>query len=212
MGLIFLGILVFLPAGSFKYWQGWAFMTVFVGATVSITSYLAKHDPSLLERRMRAGPTAEKEVKQKIIMSFALLGFLALIVLSALDYRFHWSSVPFFGVLGGDLLIILGYFLTFLVLKENSYAASTIQIADDQKVISTGPYAVVRHPMYAGALVMVTGMPLALGSYWGLIIILFFAPILMWRLLDEERFLNKNLQGYADYTQKVRYRLIPYLW
>lgn len=204
--------LLFVPAGTLGYWQAWVFMAVFVGASSAIGMYLALKDPKLLERRMKAGPAAEKEKTQKVIMSFAMAGFIALLIFPAFDHRFGWSKLPPYVVLAGDALVALGFFLTFLVLKENRYAASTIQIVEGQKVISTGPYAIVRHPMYAGALVMLLGMPLALGSWWGLYALLFIVPVLIWRLLDEERLLRKELPGYVEYTQEVRYRLAPCLW
>lgn len=204
--------LLFVPAGTLGYWQAWVFMAVFVGASSAIGMYLALADPKLLERRMKAGPAAEKETTQKIIMTFAMAGFIALLLLPAFDHRFGWSKVPAYLALAGDVLVGLGFFLTFLVLRENSYGASTIQVIEGQKVISTGPYAIVRHPMYAGALVMLLGIPLALGSWWGLCALLFIVPVLIWRLLDEERLLRKELPGYVEYTQEVRYRLVPRLW
>ncbi|WP_233212552.1 isoprenylcysteine carboxylmethyltransferase family protein [Collimonas sp. PA-H2] len=194
------------------YWQGWLFMAVFVGASCAVTVYLAINDPELLERRMSAGPTAEKELTQKVVMLIAMTGFIALIVVPALDHRFGWSPAPPHVSLAGDVLIGFSFLLVFMVFKANTYAASTIQIAQGQQVISSGPYALVRHPMYAGSLPLLIGMPLALGSWLGLIVLLLFMPALIWRLLDEEKFLRKNLAGYADYCQKVRYRLLPYIW
>ena len=206
------GALLFVPAGTLDYWQAYVFMAVFVGGSAAITVYLALRDPKLLERRMNVGPTAEKEPTQKIIMVFALLGFIALLVVPALDRRFMWSSVPAWVSVLGDILVTLGFLLVYFVIRENSYTASTIQVAEGQTVISTGPYAVVRHPMYAGVLPLLIGTPLALGSWWGLGALIFFMPALIWRLLDEERFLHKNLPGYTKYTRKVRYRLVPFVW
>jgi protein-S-isoprenylcysteine O-methyltransferase Ste14 len=207
-----MALLLFLPAGTLDYWQAWVFIAVFVGASAAITVYLAKKDPKLLERRMNAGPTAEKETTQKIIMLVAMLGFIALLVVPAFDHRFGWSAVPAYIALSGDALIACGFLFVFFVLKANPYGASTIQIAEGQQVISTGPYALVRHPMYAGAMPLVVGVPLALGSWWGLSVLLLFVPALIWRLLDEERFLAKNLAGYAQYQDKVKYRLLPLIW
>ena len=187
-------------------------MAVFVCASGALTVYLAIHDPKLLERRMNVGPRAEKEPAQKIIMVLATLGFIAMLVFPALDYRFGWSPVPASVSVLGDALIALGFLFTFFVFKQNSYGASTIQIAEGQTVISTGPYAFVRHPMYAAALVMLLGIPLALGSWWGLFALLLVLPVLIWRLLDEERFLRQNLPGYPEYQAKVRYRLLPFVW
>jgi protein-S-isoprenylcysteine O-methyltransferase Ste14 len=211
-GFLAMTALLFLPAGTLDYWQAFVFMAVFVGATAAITVYLALKDPKLLERRMRVGPTAEKQPTQKIIMVFALVGFIALLVVSAFDRRFMWSPVsPFVSVIG-DFLVALGFLLVYFVVRENSYAASTIQVAEGQTVVSSGPYAVVRHPMYAGTLPLVVGTPLALGSWSGLFALILFVPALIWRLLDEEKFLNKNLPGYTEYTRKVRYRLLPFIW
>jgi protein-S-isoprenylcysteine O-methyltransferase Ste14 len=212
LGALVMAALLFVPAGTLDYWQAWLFMAVFAGASSAIGMYLALTDPKLLERRMKAGPAAEKETTQKIIMSFAMAGFIALLLLPAFDHRFGWSKVPAYLALAGDVLVGLGFFLTFLVLRENSYGASTVQVIEGQKVISTGPYAIVRHPTYAGALVMLLGIPLALGSWWGLCALLFIVPVLIWRLLDEERLLRKELPGYVEYTQEVRYRLVPCLW
>ena len=211
-GFVVLAILVFLPAGTLRYWHGWAFLVTFTVCSTALTVYMALYDEKLLERRLRAGPRAETQTSQKIIMVLVLLGFAALLVAPVLDHRFGWSPVPPYISITGDGLIVLGYLFILFVLRENSYAASTIQIADDQRVISTGPYAVVRHPMYAAALLLVIGMPLALDSWYGLFGIGVIVPALIWRLQDEERFLTRNLAGYAEYTNKVRWRLIPGLF
>jgi protein-S-isoprenylcysteine O-methyltransferase Ste14 len=211
-GILTLAALVFIPAGTLDYWQAWLFIAVFVCASGASTVYLAIRDPKLLERRIRVGPRAEKEPAQKIIMVFAMAGFIAMLVFPALDHRFGWSPVPASVSLLGDALIALGFLFIFFVFTENSYGASTIQIAEGQTVISTGPYALVRHPMYAGGLVMWVGIPLALGSWWGLFVVLLMLPVLIWRLLDEERFLRQSLPGYAQYQTKVKYRLLPFIW
>jgi protein-S-isoprenylcysteine O-methyltransferase Ste14 len=211
-GFVVLAILVFLPAGTLRYWQGWAFLATFTVCSTALTVYMALYDEKLLERRLRAGPRAEAEASQKIIMALVMFGFIAFLVFPVLDHRFGWSPVPPYVSIIGDGMIALGYLFIFFVLRENSYAASTIQVADDQKVISTGLYALVRHPMYAGALLLLVGIPLALDSWYGLFGILVIVPALIWRLLDEERFLAKNLPGYAEYTSHVRWRLIPGLF
>jgi protein-S-isoprenylcysteine O-methyltransferase Ste14 len=211
-GFVVLAILIFLPAGTLRYWQGWAFLATFTVCSTALTVYMALYDEKLLERRLRAGPRAEAEAAQKIIMALVMFGFIAFLVFPVLDHRFGWSPVPPYVSIIGDGMIALGYLFIFFVLRENSYAASTIQVADDQKVISTGLYALVRHPMYAGALLLLVGIPLALDSWYGLFGILVIVPALIWRLLDEERFLTKNLPGYAEYTSHVRWRLIPGLF
>jgi protein-S-isoprenylcysteine O-methyltransferase Ste14 len=211
-GVLALAALLFVPAGTLDYWQAWLFMAVFVCTSGAITAYLAIHDPKLLERRMNVGPRAEKEPAQKIIMVLATLGFMVMLVFPVLDHRFGWSPVPASVSVLGDVLIALGFRFIFFVFRENSYGASTIQVAEGQTVISTGPYAFVRHPMYAGALVMLIGTPLALGSWWGVFAVLLILPVLIWRLLDEERFLRQNLPGYTEYQTKVKYRLLPFIW
>ena len=145
-------------------------------------------------------------------MVWTSLGFIALLVVPALDRRFGWSAVPVFVTLAGNALVMIGFCFIFLVYKENTFASATVQVVADQKVISTGPYAIVRHPMYASGLLMLLGMPLGLGSYWGLIPLAGMLPFLIWRLADEERFLEENLPGYADYQKKVPYRLVPGIW
>jgi protein-S-isoprenylcysteine O-methyltransferase Ste14 len=161
---------------------------------------------------MSGGPFAEKEPAQRIIMSFASIGFIGLIVLPGLDRRFAWSHMPGSAVIAGDLLVAFGWLGIFLAFRANSFSSATIELAADQRVISSGPYALVRHPMYAAALVMLLGIPIALGSWWGLAIMAALVPALVWRLVDEERFLARNLPGYAAYQGKVRYRLLPLIW
>mgnify|MGYP000069424107 CR=1 FL=1 len=201
--------LVFLPAGTWRYWEGWVFGAVFLACNLVMTLYLVVRDPKLLERRMRVGPAAEKSAAQKIIMVLATLAFAAATVLPAIDHRFGWSDVPAGVVLLGDALVVLSYVGFLRVFKENSFGAATIQVEAEQPVISSGPYAVVRHPMYSWALVLMIGMPLALGSWWGLGTLVPGVLVLAWRLLDEERFLHANLRGYTEYTRKVRWRLVP---
>ena len=210
--IVMLGLFLFAPAWSFNFWQAWIYLIIFVVSTGVITIYLWKKDPKLLERRVKAGPQAEKEKTQKIIQLFASICFFALLVIPAFDHRSRWSNVPLYIVIVGDVLVALGFFLVFLVFKENTFAAATIEVFPDQKVITTGPYSMVRHPMYTGGLIMLSGTPLALGSWWGLLILVPLTLIIVWRLLDEEKFLYKNLPGYKEYCQKTRYRLIPLIW
>jgi protein-S-isoprenylcysteine O-methyltransferase Ste14 len=171
-----------------------------------------QHDPALLKRRISAGAGAEKEKSQKIIQSFSSIAFIALFVVSAFDHRFRWSPVPELLAIVGDLLIVLGFVFVFCVFPANSFTSGIIEVAADQPVISTGPYGLVRHPMYLGALIMLIGIPIALGSWWGEIAIVPMILGLAWRLLDEEKFLVKNLHGYDEYQQKVKYRLAPFVW
>jgi protein-S-isoprenylcysteine O-methyltransferase Ste14 len=215
-GLLFLllamAALLFLPAGTLDYWQAWAFLTVFGVSALAITLYLMNKDPKLLERRVQAGPTAEKERSQKIIQSITTLMFIAMLVVPALDHRFAWSPVPGSVSVVGDALVALGFLVIFFVYKENTFASATVKIYPGQKVISTGLYALVRHPMYMGALFLLVGMPLSLGSWRGIFVFLLFMPALLWRIIDEEKLLTRDLPGYAEYKDKVRYRLIPFVW
>jgi protein-S-isoprenylcysteine O-methyltransferase Ste14 len=204
--------LLFVAAGTLRYWEAWIFLAVYFTASLAITFYLMKNDPALLARRMSGGPFAEKEPVQKIIMFFTSLGFIGLIVLPAIDHRFGWSHMPPSVALAGDVLVVLGWLGILFVFRENSFSSATIELAADQQVISTGPYALIRHPMYAAALVMLLGIPIALGSWWGVLIIVAIIPALIWRLLDEERFLARNLPGYVAYQDRVRYRLLPLIW
>ena len=206
------GALLFAAAGTFDYWQAWAFLAIYFTVSLAITLYLMKKDPALLARRMSGGPFAEKERSQRIIMSFASIGFIGLLVLPGLDHRFGWSQMPANVAIAGDILVVLGWIGIFFVFRENSFSSATIELAADQRVISTGPYALVRHPMYAAALVMLLGMPIALGSWWGVLTMAAVVPAVVWRLLDEERFLARNLPGCAEYQLKVRYRLLPLAW
>ena len=212
-GLIVLAIVMslslFVSAGTMHYWQAWGYLAVYFGASLLITRYLIKRDPALLQRRWSGGPNAEQEKTQRIIMRFVLTGLIALLVVPALDYRFGWSGVPPYAVVTGDILVAVGFLITFCVYRENTFTSATIEVAKDQKVISTGPYAVVRHPMYAGVLLYLFGTPLALGSYWGFLALAAIAPFYIWRLFDEERFLSKNLPGYTEYCAEARWRLIP---
>ena len=210
--LFVMAALLFVPAGTLRYWQAWMYLAVFFGASALITLYLAEHDPALLKRRLRGGPWAEKERAQKIIMVFTSIGFIGLIVVPALDFRFGWSAVPLWLVTAGDMLVAAGYSIIFLVYKENTFTSATIEVAEDQKVISTGPYAIVRHPMYVGALLYLLGTPLALGSWWGFAPLAATLPFLIWRIVDEEAFLAKNLMGYSAYRREVHYRLVPGMW
>src|SRR4051812_27478964 len=168
--LIVMAALLFVPAGTVNYLQAWVFLVVYFAASTAVTLYLVRYDPALLERRMSGGPFAEKQASQKIIMSLTSLGFVGLIAIPALDHRFAWSQLPSWLVAVGNAMVLFGFVAVYFVFRENSFTSATIELAPDQKVISTGPYAVVRHPMYAGGLVLLFGMPIALGSGWGVLV------------------------------------------
>jgi protein-S-isoprenylcysteine O-methyltransferase Ste14 len=212
LGAFALAILLFLPAGTLDYWQAWVYIAVFMGSASAIGVYLSLNDPELLERRRHVGPAAEQSTGQKISITIGIVGFLGLMIVSALDFRFGWSPVPPFVSLTGDAMVALGFLIVLYVFRENRYGASTVQVFEGQRVISTGPYALVRHPMYAGVIVMAIGTPLALGSWLGLVVLALIAPGLIWRILDEEKLLGRELPGYGDYMRRVRYRLVPHLW
>ncbi len=213
IGTVVFFALIFIPAWTLDYWQGWAFFGTFVGLSSLTTVYLALYDKQLLERRLHAGPTAEKTSAQKVITAVGGLIFVGSLVGSILDHRFGWSpAVPAWLSLLGDAFGGLGFLIYFLVIRANRYAASTVEVAKGQTVVSTGPYAIVRHPMYAGAIVMLVWTPLALGSWWGLLSTPLFVGWFVWRLSDEEQVLRANLPGYPAYMGSVRYRLVPYIW
>jgi len=210
--IVVMGALIFGAAGTFEYWQGWAFLASYFAASLVVSAWLVRYDPALLERRMRGGPFAESEPSQRIIMAVTSLGFIALLIVPGLDHRHGWSQIPDAVAILGDVVMLAGWLGILFVFRANSYAAATIQVASGQTVISAGPYAIIRHPMYAAALLMFLGIPVALGSWWGIVVFVALLPALAWRLLDEERVLLRDLEGYADYRRRVPYRLIPFVW
>jgi protein-S-isoprenylcysteine O-methyltransferase Ste14 len=210
--IVVMGLLVFVPAGTLVYWQAWLGLACYFLASLVVSFWLVRNDRALLERRLRGGPWAEGERSQKVIMTIASLAFVALLVIPGLDRRLGWSTMPAAIAILGDALMLLGWLGILAVFRANSFAAATIQVAANQTVISTGPYAVVRHPMYATATLMMLGLALAFGSWWGLLPFAIFLPALAWRLLDEERVLRRDLAGYAAYCRTVRWRLLPSIW
>lgn len=212
IGLVAFGLLVFVPAGTFDDWRGWAFIAVFAAATLIPSAYLAVTNPDALRRRMQAGPAAETRPLQKVIIAVAFLSVGALIAISALDFRFGWSTVPAAVSVIGLVLVAVGLTIAMLVTIQNGYAAANVTVESNQQLSSTGWYGFVRHPMYFGNVILMIGTPLALGSYWGLVPIAAMMPFLIWRLLDEERLLAKDLAGYTEYQKRVRHRLVPFVW
>ena len=210
-GVVALGALLLLGAGTLDYWQAWVFAPLFIALVTQQGIYLAIKDPHLLERRKKIAQAGES-LQQRVFIIVGLLANLGLIAISALSRRFGWSHMSPVFSLAGDALVVLSYFVYYLVFKENTFAASSIQTFEGQKVVSTGPYALLRHPKYAGDLLMIAGIALALGSWWGLAFLIPAVLALAWRTLDEEKLLKKDLPGYVEYTRKVRYRLVPYLW
>lgn len=204
--------ILFLAAGTFNYWQAWLFLVVFAVSGWAPSIYLLFTNPVALQRRMRGGPTAETRKTQKFVMGSSWLSLALMLTVSALDHRFGWTSVPTAICLAGDVLVAVGLSLMMLVVIQNSHAAATVRVEAGQKLISTGLYGMVRHPMYTGNVIMMVGIPLALGSYWGLVFVIPSVIVLVIRIRDEETLLSDELEGYAEYTQKVRYRLVPCMW
>jgi len=210
--LVAMGAVLFLSAWSLRYWQAWVFLGVFGAAVAPITFYLLQHDPALLRRRLKAGPAGEKEKAQKIIQAFASVVFLGFFVVAGFDHRLSWSRISVPLVLGGDTIVVLGLLLVFVVFKENSFTSATIEVTEAQRVVTTGPYRVLRHPMYSGALLMLIGVPLALGSMWAMLFVIPMIAVLVFRLRDEERFLSVHLPGYPEYCERAHFRLIPWIY
>ncbi len=210
--LVFLGAMLFIAAGSFGFWQAWLYLAVFGLSTLFVTLYLMKYDQKLLESRVAAGPVAETEKTQKVIQSLASLFFMLVFIVAGVDYRFHWSNVPSIVSIIADVFVAIGFYIVFLTFKANSYTSAVIEVKQDQQVISSGPYAVVRHPMYMGASLLLIFTPLALGSWVAFPFPLLLIVTIAFRAIEEEKFLVTNLNGYVDYRQKVRYRIIPFVW
>lgn len=210
--MLVLALALFLSAGSLNYWQAWVYLVVFAGCTTLITAYLVKNDRELLAGRVQAGPVAETQRTQQILQSLASLFFIGLFIIPGLDFRFGWSHVPPVLSLIADGLVALGFYMVFLVFRENSYTRATIAVSAEQHVITTGPYTLVRHPMYAGAMVLLIFTPVALGSWVGVPCSIPVILVIVARLLEEEKFLKASLRGYEEYCQKVPYHLIPFLW
>jgi protein-S-isoprenylcysteine O-methyltransferase Ste14 len=211
LGLAAFGLLLFLPAGTFHYWQAWVFLAVFALSTWIPSVYLMRTNPAALQRRMR-GPLAETRKLQRIVIAVIFVCFPAMFVVSALDHRFGWSTVPASMSLVGDALVATGLILDMLVVIQNGYAAVNVVVESGQRLISSGLYGLVRHPMYTGNVILMLGVPLALGSYWGLIFVIPGLIVLILRIRDEEDLLAHELSGYREYTHQVRYRLMPYVW
>lgn len=209
MIILLMFAMVFLSAGTFDYWEAWVYLSIFLIPIFISAFYWLKKDPELLERRMRR---KEKETAQKLIMKITYFHLLLAILLPGFDKRFGWSNVPVEWIIIADILVLLGYGMVFLVLRENRYACHTIEVEQEQKVVGSGLYAIVRHPMYLGVSLMYILTPLSLGSYWAMIPSIVMIPVLVARIRNEESILIKELEGYQEYMQKTRYRLIPGIW
>jgi protein-S-isoprenylcysteine O-methyltransferase Ste14 len=211
-GLMFFGVALFLPAWTFRYWQAWVFIAVFMVATLGPSLYIATKFPEALQRRMHGGPTAETRPAQRIAITAIVGSVVAVLVTSALDHRFGWSSVPLPVAVVGYVLVFAGLTIAQIVIIQNNYAAANITVEPDQTLVSTGLYGLVRHPMYFGTAIMMLGTPLALGSWWGLLVLVPAQAALAMRINDEEKMLTEELSGYREYRTTVSYRLVPYVW
>jgi protein-S-isoprenylcysteine O-methyltransferase Ste14 len=209
LALLFIGLLLFAPAGSFKFWNAWVFMGGLFIPMIFVMTYLIIKDPELMQKRMKM---QEKEKTQKIYVVLSIIIFMITYTIPGLDFKYHWSKVPLWLVIVATLIMIFGYFMFFTVMKQNSYASRVIEIQKGQKVIDTGLYSVVRHPMYLAALILFGISPLVLGSFYALIPMMFIPLLLVIRILNEEKVLQNNLNGYQEYMKKIKYRLIPLIW
>ncbi len=203
-----IAVALFLSAGTIGYWQAWLYLAVVAVTSIPLTRLMLT-SPALLESRTRVGPAAEQRPIQKLIVACLITVAIAAFVIPGLDHRFGWSAVPPWLAIAGDALIILAMWLVYRVFKENRYGSATVEIGQGQHVVSTGPYAIVRHPMYSGAVLYFVGMALALGSWWALVPAGLMTLGFIRRLFDEEKFLAENLPGYTGYCAKVRWRLMP---
>lgn len=212
LGLVALGALLFVPAGTFNYWQAWVFLAVYSVMAILSTVYLLRKDKAVVERRMRVGQKAESRPVQKAVLAVITVLSIGLPVFCGLDRRFGWSPVPTAVSWLGNAMFAIGLVITIFTIVQNSYASANITVESEQTLVSTGLYGLVRHPMYMGALLMVAGMPLALGSWWGLAVLIPVLTLYTFRIHDEEKLLRQQLAGYGEYTQKVHYRLVPLVW
>lgn len=208
-GIIMLAAIIFLPAWTFNYWQGWVYLAVLLTPMILVFIYMVKNDPETLERRLRM---KEKVKKQKSIISLTIPLFLLAFILPGFDVRLGWSHVPAVISIIAAALVLLGYGIVFVVIRENRFASRLIEVAQGQKVIETGPYALVRHPMYSGMILFILMTPLALGSWWAMIPAAAAIPLIAARGVNEEKVLAADLPGYTDYLKKVKYRLLPGIW
>ena len=212
LGLALVGLALFWPAGTFDYWQAWVFVAVLFGLGTIYSVYLGATNPDVLRRRMRTGPTAETRPVQKIVAGGLYVMFTALLLVSGFDHRFGWSHVPTAVSVAGNAVFAIALGVTMIVVVQNNYAAATINVEAGQTVVSTGLYGIVRHPMYTAALFLLVAVPFALGSYWAVVALIPLPFGLRFRIVDEEAALTEELNGYRDYMQNVRYRLVPHVW
>lgn len=208
-GLAVMGLLLFLPAGSWGYWQAWLFLGLLFVPMTCVATWLLVREPELLKKRLGS---REQEKEQRHVVALSALMFVAGFLLAGFDQRYGWSEMPVWVVAVAAVLMLCGYGLYAEVMRENAYLSRTVEVQENQKVISTGLYGVVRHPMYAATLVLYLSMPLVLGSWVALVPFLAYPFIIARRIRNEEQVLERGLEGYTEYKQHVRYRLIPFIW
>lgn len=209
MAFVAIAAIIFLPAWTLRYWQGWLYMAILFIPMLLVMVYMLRNAPELLERRLRM---RERETQQKKIIALSYIPFLLAYVLPGFDVRLGWSNVPAWVSIAAAVVVLVGYGVVFLVFRENQYASRVVEVEKEQSVISSGPYGVVRHPMYVGMLLLYIFSPLVLGSYWAMLPAALIVPVITARILNEENVLARDLNGYPEYMQKVRYRLIPGVW
>ncbi len=208
-GLLLVGLLIFLPAGTIAYTYGWLFVGLLFGPMLVAGFVMLYKSPAFLKKRLDA---KEKQGTQKGVVAFSGLMFIAGFVVAGLDFRFGWSTMPTWVVVAASVLFLVAYALYAEVMRENAYLSRTIKVEDGQTVVDTGMYGIVRHPMYAVTILLFQMIPLVLGSWYALIAFAFYPAVIVVRLTDEEELLTKELPGYAEYKQKVKYRIIPFIW
>lgn len=208
-GVIMFALLFFLPAGTWRYWQAWMYIAILIIPMFFVLVYFMKHDPALLERRMRM--REERKEQRKIIQASGIVFVLAYI-LPGFDIRYGWSNMPAWVSIAAGMVLFLSYMLVFRTMQVNSFLSRVIEVAENQKVIDTDVYGIVRHPMYVGMVVLYVISPVVLGSWWAVIPALVIIPVIVFRILDEEKALEQELPGYVEYKRKVKYRLIPFVW
>ncbi len=208
-GVILIGVLLFVPAGSFSYWNGWLLMSVLFVPMIVAGFVMMKKSPELLQKRLNA---KEEQSEQKTVIVLSALMFLAAFIMAGLNFRFGWTILPNWIVYAATAVFLLGYLLYAEVLKENAYLSRTVEVQQNQKVIDTGLYGIVRHPMYMSTFLLFLSMPLILGSVISFVIMLAYIPIIAKRIRNEERVLEEGLEGYSDYKKKVKYKVIPLIW
>lgn len=208
-GVVMFALLFFLPAGTWLYWQAWMYIGILIIPMFFVLAYFMKHDPALLERRMKM--REERKEQRKIIQASGLTFVLAYI-LPGFDIRYGWSNMPAWVSIAAGVVLFLSYMLVFRTMQVNSFLSRVIEVAENQKVIDTDVYGIVRHPMYVGMTLLYAISPIVLGSWWAVIPALAIVPVIVFRILDEEKALEQDLPGYVEYKQKVKYRLIPFVW